>query len=192
MRVNVGVAMPRKVLERGHHTPVLQAADIGRSKPRYNIRILAERAGVDNRVARVVVAVSHRREVHVHAKGARFERRDPPGLHRKGFVTRGAERHGAGKSRGPANPETDAGLEVGRVEQRERRLGLQSIVSGCGRQRLARNTARIAAAEQDVRGGQPAGEEQKTANVLFTHERHEPVVAVTVVTEVGGAERRHE
>ena len=71
MRVDVGVAVPGKMLERGDHAGRLQAADVGRRERADLRRILAERARVDDRVARVVVDVDDRREVDVDADGAR-------------------------------------------------------------------------------------------------------------------------
>ena len=65
VRVGAGVAVAGKVLRRGEHPVVLEAAHLGRDEPADVGRVLAERAGVDDRVGGIVVDVGHRREREV-------------------------------------------------------------------------------------------------------------------------------
>ena len=75
MAVDVGVAVPGEMLERRDHPAVARAGDVGADQRGDARRILAVRADVDHRVARVVVHVGDRREVHLHAERARLDRR---------------------------------------------------------------------------------------------------------------------
>ena len=70
VRIDVGVAVAGKMLQRREHAGVLQPAHQAgdhRAGPR---GILAERSDVDHRVARVVVDVRDRGEIDVHAERA--------------------------------------------------------------------------------------------------------------------------
>ena len=69
---------PGKCLAVGEHPVVLQPAHLGGDQAAHLGRVLAERAGVDDRVGGVVVDVRHRREGEVHADRAALERGDPP------------------------------------------------------------------------------------------------------------------
>jgi hypothetical protein len=75
MRVLLGVAVSGKVLARSEHPVLLDAAHEGGAELRDELRILAEGPEADDRILRVVVDVEHRRERHVDAECAPFERR---------------------------------------------------------------------------------------------------------------------
>ena len=95
MRIHIGVAVPGKVFERCRHACRLQSANVGGRKTSDHGRILTIRSGVDDRVARIVVHVDDRREVHVNAEGARFLSGDASGFLRQLFVPGRAECHQA-------------------------------------------------------------------------------------------------
>ena len=84
--------------------------------------IFAERADVDHRVARVVVHVGHRREVHVHAEGAGLAARRCCAASRTSSGSPAAPKAMArGKRRAAVDAHADAVLEVGGDQQRHRR-----------------------------------------------------------------------
>ena len=192
VRVDVGVAVPGKVLEGGHHAARLQAAHPGRGEARHHRRVLAERARVDDRVAGVVVDVGDRREVDVHAEGPRLDRGDAPRLERQPLVARRPERHRPRERGAAAQAEPDPGLEVGRVQQRQGREGLKPVVDGRPRHRLSQRRPRVARVEQHVGGGVAPAEHQEPARVLLAHQGREPVELRAVGAEIGGPERRHD
>ncbi|VTR55430.1 Uncharacterised protein [Actinobacillus pleuropneumoniae] len=76
VRIDAGVAMPREMLGRSGHPFFL--ITLNRRSPELGngMGILAEGAHADNRVARIVVDVEARREVHVHAERTQFARPD--------------------------------------------------------------------------------------------------------------------
>ena len=133
MTVDVGVAVPGKMLERRDHPAVARAGDVGADQRRDPRRILPVRAGVDDRVARVVVDVRDRREVHVDAERARLDAGDPRLFADQAHVVAvgsrrdRAHRHLPWKLRRAGDAEADAGLEVGRVQQRHRGKRLQAV-----------------------------------------------------------------
>ena len=75
MRIDVGVAVSREVLERGHRAASREPAHPGRGEGADTRRIRAVRAGVDDRILRVVVDVGDGREVQVDAERAGFAAR---------------------------------------------------------------------------------------------------------------------
>ena len=145
MRVDVGVAVPGKVLQRRDHAAGLQAADVGAAEAADRRGILAVRPRVDHRIARVVVDVDDRREVDLDADRARLDRGDPAGLVGELLVAGGAERHVARKRRRPFEAEAGAGLEVGGIEQRIRRDRLQAVEQRRRRQRLPERDGAVVA-----------------------------------------------
>ena len=166
VRVDVGVAVAGKVLERGQHAAGVQAAHVGGRQLADRVRLLAEDARVDHRVARVVVDVGERREV-------RRARRSPAP---RCAVMRAASNASCsspaaptaicrGKTVAPAMPEADAGLEVGGVQQRQRRQRLQPVQDRRGRERLAENHGAVVRIEQHVGRALGAAEDVKAADV---------------------------
>ncbi len=118
--VDVGIAVSREVLDGRDHAAVARAGNV-RGDQRGNPRgVLAVRSRVDHRVARVVVDVRDRREVHLHAERARFDRRDPRFFtHQPHGVALGRDRahpHLPRERRRTEDAEADARLEVRRVE----------------------------------------------------------------------------
>ena len=68
MRVDVGVAVPGKMLQLASMPACCRPREKRRNHFAGPRRILAERADVDHRVARVDVDVGDRREIDVHAE----------------------------------------------------------------------------------------------------------------------------
>ena len=128
--VRAGVAVAGEVLGRGEHPVVLEAPHLGRHEPAHVGRILAERAGIDDRVGGIVVDVGHRREGQVHADGAALERGDAADVVGGAVAPGRAHAHIGGKQRPAVEPEAGPALEVRGDEQRERRALLQPVELG--------------------------------------------------------------
>ena len=74
MGVHVCVAVSREVLAHGEHTAVFQPFGIRHHLARHVLRVLAERAGVDDGILRIDVHIRHRRKVHLHTHLAALPR----------------------------------------------------------------------------------------------------------------------
>src|SRR2546422_11616522 len=93
VRIGLCIPMAGEVLERGEHTVLVQAPHVLRDQAGHRAWVLAEGAGIDNRVRGVVVDVGIRGEIDVDADG--------PALHGCGRADRvgvtgiagGADRH---------------------------------------------------------------------------------------------------
>ncbi len=93
MGIRLGVTVARVVLRRGQQPAGAGAPDEPDAQARHQLRVLAERARVDDRVLRVAVDVEHGRECQVHADRPRLETRDPAQLVSEPLIPDGAERH---------------------------------------------------------------------------------------------------
>jgi len=100
--VHVRVAMTGEVLDGGDHAGGLDASHGGAHQHGHPIRIGPERAGIDDRVVRVVVDVGHRREDQVDAHDPSFERGDPAHHERVLLPARRGHPH-IGRERGSAH-----------------------------------------------------------------------------------------
>ncbi len=119
MRIGFGVAVTGKVLQRGEHSAVVDTPDIGPHQRADGVRILAERARIDDRIQWIVVDIGIRSEIHVDADGAPLERSggsDRIGVVRVPGGAGGHDRREAGR---PDDAHRGAPLEVGRNEQRQ-------------------------------------------------------------------------
>ena len=141
MRIHVGVAVPGEVLRRGDRAADLRAAHERRREPRDPLRVLTERASVDDGVRRVVVDVHGRGEVDLNPDGARLLPDDLRDVVRILVPARGGDRHRARKDgcapcfeqvvREHAALETsESRLEVGRRQQRHARQPLHVVDLG--------------------------------------------------------------
>jgi hypothetical protein len=190
MRVDVGVAVPGKVLEGRGDAGGLQAADVGGGETADHLRVLAVRARVDDRVPRVVVHVDDGREVDVDADGARLLAGDAPGFLREALVTRGAERHQPRKRGRARKAEPEPRLEVARVQQRHLRDRLQPVDRRCRVERLAERDGAIRRVEQDRRRRLSRTEHVESADMLLVHRLRQRVELGGVGADVAGVERR--
>ena len=132
VRVDLGVAVPGKVLARGDDAVLLEAARDRNTEPRHQGGVLANRARRDDGILRVVVDVKHGPEHHVNAEGARLARRRASHLVGERAVARRAERHlqrkvgraaqvdFVGHEVRPARPEADPRLIVRAHQQGQR------------------------------------------------------------------------
>ena len=188
--VDVGVAVTGEMLERRNHATGGEAARIRHREGRDLRGILAEGAGVDHGIARVVVDVDDGREVDVNAHRPRFDGGDPAGLERQTLIAGGAEGHGARKRRGAGDTESGAGLEIGGDEQRQRRLRLQTIEQRRGGQGLPECHRAIGRIEQHRRRRLRPAKDVKATDVLVADEPRESIEGVAVRADVGGLERR--
>ena len=66
MRIDVRIAMPRKVLADRQHAAILQSGGIGDDFIRHPLRVFPERSAVDYGVIGIDVDVRHRGEVYLH------------------------------------------------------------------------------------------------------------------------------
>ena len=99
VRIDVRVAMPRKVLDAAGHTGAQRTAHPGAREPRDLGRVFAEAALGDDRVRRVVVDIEHRCEVPVEAQAlhcAAHGLADPFG---ECGIAAGTQRHRCGRLR---------------------------------------------------------------------------------------------
>ena len=151
VRVHVGVAVTGKMLQRREHAAGAQAADVRGRQPADRVRLLAERARVDDGIARVVVDVGDRREIDVHADRARLDRRDARASNASCSSPAAPTAICRGNTVAPAMRKPSARLEVAGVEQRQRRSVLQPVQQRRGRERLAENHRSVVVAEQHVR-----------------------------------------
>src|SRR5688572_1442448 len=85
--------MTGKMLPRGEHPVLLQAADEGRSQRRHELRVLAKGSRSDDRIVAVVVHIEHGRKCEVHSKRTAFDGSDPTLVIAKAAVARSPERH---------------------------------------------------------------------------------------------------
>ena len=127
VRVRIRVAVAREVFQRGEHPVVLQPAHIAAHEARDGLGVLPERAGVDDRIERVIVDVRVRGEIHVDADGAPLDCGDPADRVGVALVARRAGGHDVGKRRGTHDAHCGAPLEIGRNEQRQPGTALQRI-----------------------------------------------------------------
>ena len=141
VRVDVGVAVPGKVLRRRELAAVLRAANEERRESRDALRILAERSRVDDRVRRIVVHVDDRREVDVNADRSPLLRDRATDVVRVRVARRRGDRHRRREHRRaagleqivreqPALEPAEPGLEVRAHEQRHARAALQIVQLG--------------------------------------------------------------
>ena len=98
-------------------------------------RVLAERAGIDDRVGRIVVDVGHRREGEVHADRAALERGDPAHLIGRAVAPGGAHAHIGGNGVPPLRrrlvpPSRSDATSSGSGERCCSRLSLAAMSSG--------------------------------------------------------------
>ena len=93
-------------------------------------RVLAERAGVDDRVGGIVVDVGHRREGEMDADRAALERRDPADVVGGAVAPGGAHAHIGWEERAAVESDAGPALEVRGDEQRQLRALLQAVELG--------------------------------------------------------------
>src|SRR5947207_3387437 len=130
VRIGLCIPMAGEVLERGEHTVLVQAPHVRRDQAGHRARVLAEGAGIDNRVRGVVVDVGIRGEIDVDADG--------PALHGCGRADRvgitglagGADRHDVREGGRADDAHAGAPLEVGRYEERQPGPLLQRVELG--------------------------------------------------------------
>ena len=189
MRVDIGVAVPRKMLERGEHAGVLHAPHPAGHHGAHASGILAERSDVDHRVARVVVDVGHGAEVHVHAHGPALGAGDLPRFVGQPRIAGRAERHGPRELRRARNAHPRAPLEIGRGQERKRRHRLQPVEQRGQLHRLPEDDGRVRRVEHHLRHRLSAAEGDHAADVRLVNQLHQRVVRRRITTEVGGVER---
>ena len=146
-------------------------------------------------IARVVVDVGDRREIHLHPERARFNRRDPRFLaHQPQAVRSGnrPHRHLPRKAGRAEDAEADAGLEVGGVQQRHRRQRLQPVDEERRRKRLAENHRAVAGAQQHRRRQLRRAEHVEAADVVLAHQPRQHLEGVAVGAQEIRLERRHD
>ena len=115
------VAVPREVLGRRQHVIAgigMRAFDEGRHLRRHRLRVLAERADVENRVVGVDVHVGYRVIHPVHAQRPRLARRHLAFETRKLRIARRAESHRVRKHGGARHPHRGAAFEIAAHQQR--------------------------------------------------------------------------
>jgi hypothetical protein len=116
--------MPREVLRGGQHPVLLQSTDSGGHQHADELRIFTERAGIDDRIGRIVVDIGHRGECYVNAHGATFQRRHPSHLIGIPFRSGRGHAHIGGEGRASNQPEGAAAFQVGADQEREWRADL--------------------------------------------------------------------
>src|SRR5688572_21560289 len=124
MRVYAGISMTGKMLCRRDHAVGLETTDEGGTQTRRHVRIFTERAGVDDRVRRVVVDVQHRSVGDVNPECPSLHGRQPALLPCQDCITRCADCHlgrkhhcatqidGVWQEKASTGPETRPGLEI--------------------------------------------------------------------------------
>ena len=112
VRIDMGVAMAREMLDAAGHPLAQRAAHPGPGHARHQGRVLAEAALADDRVGRVVVDVQHRREVPVDAQVTQAARHRRADLLGQGLVADGAQRHRGRRLRQAGGPHDRAALLV--------------------------------------------------------------------------------
>ena len=173
--------------------PSLAPENVRADERRDPLRVLAVRTDVDHGVARVAVHIGNRREVHLHAKRARLERRDARLFtHQAQAVLARNRAHGhlPWKRRGAEDAKPDTGLEVGGVQQRHRRHRLQPIDQERGGKRLTQDDRSVVRVQQN--GGRRLGRSEyvKTADVILAHQLRQHVERVAVGAQEVRLERR--
>ena len=108
--------MAGEVLQRGEHAVVAQPLHIGLDEPRHRARVLAERAGIDDRVQGVVVEVGVGSEIDVDADGAALDRRGGRDGFRVPRVAARAHGHDLRERGGADDAHPGAPLQVRRDE----------------------------------------------------------------------------
>src|SRR5215213_8301416 len=117
MRIDGGVAVPRKVFCSCDHTCVLRASSERGGESRDVRRVFSIRAPVDTRVRGVVVDVDYGREDLVYTECACFACGDLALLLRVFRVTRLTDSHVPGKVDGIVKAHARAGFEIGGDQQ---------------------------------------------------------------------------
>ena len=106
------------------------AADLRRDQASDRLRVFAERAGIDDRVGRIVVDIGDRRKRQVDADRAAFERRDAAELVGIRVAPGGAHAHIGGKRRSAVQSNGGAGFEVRGHQQGQVGALLQPVELG--------------------------------------------------------------
>src|SRR6266571_5272540 len=159
VRVGVGIAVAREVLQGGQHAVVLQTTHVRPHQARDGTRILAERANVDDGIKRIVVDVGIGREIHVDADGAALPCGDAADRIRIALVTGRAGGHDHRECRRAHDAHRSAPFEVCRDEQRQLGAPLERVEFGgdvVGRADGDDDTAhleRVDPAGRDLEGG---------------------------------------
>ena len=190
MRIDVGVAVPGKMLQRREQAARLQPAHVGGGQPSHERGIFAVRARVDHRVARIVVDVHDGREVHLDADRARFDPGDASRFERELLVAGRAERHVARKLCGAAQPESGARLEIRGVEERQRRDRLEPVERRRRFERIAERDGAVGRIEQHGRRRFRAAENVEAAEMVLVDLPRERVELRGIRRHEVGAERR--
>ena len=183
---------PGKCFSVANHAARAQTVDEGRRHLADTLGILAERSGVDDRVARVVVHVGNGREVHMNANRPRLLGDDPARLLGQHRVARRAERHGPGKLRTAGDAHADAKLEIRRVEERHLRQRLQPVQRRRRGVRLPQRGAAVRRVQQHRRHWLARAEHQEAADVRRRHQRPEAIERIRVGRNERRLERRHQ
>ena len=128
--VALRVAVAGEVLQRRQHPVVTQAVDVGLHELRDRSGVFPKRAGVDDRVERVVVEIGVGGEVDVDADRPAFHRRGLPDRVGVLGVARRADRHERREDGGAHEPHPRAPLEIRRHQQRQPGAALQHVDLG--------------------------------------------------------------
>ena len=127
VRVRGGVAVPGKMFSGSQAAVFFHAAHEGCDEFGDALRIFAERARIDDRIAGIIVDVGNRRVNPVNADGAGFERGDFAHGVSVGRISAGRQRHRRGKRSAFVEPHGRAAFKIGANQQRQFGMGLQLI-----------------------------------------------------------------
>ena len=128
MGIGRSVAVSGIMLHRRQQAARVRALHESRGHAAHQLRVLAVRAHVDDRVGGVGVDVRHRREGPVHAERAAFAGGHLAREARVRLRARGPHRHGRGqRDHAPADAEVHAALHVGGDDQRHVGRGLERV-----------------------------------------------------------------
>ena len=119
MRIGGGVAVTRKMLDRGHHAGLVRAANISGDQFADLLGIFSEGTRVDDGIRGIRIDVGIRKEVPVNADGACLLTSDPAeslGI----FCFSGCTKsHGVRESRSAMQAHGDSSFEIGGKQQRQ-------------------------------------------------------------------------
>ena len=113
MRIDLGVAVSREMLQCREHAVLLQAVHVCLHQLRHGARVLAERADIDDRIERIVVDVGVGREVDVDPDGAAFDGGDAADRVGVALIAGRAGGHDHRKRRRADDAHPRAPLEIG-------------------------------------------------------------------------------
>ena len=121
VRIQIGIAVPRKMLRRRQSAVFFHATHKRRRQRAHALRIFAERANIDDGIGRIAVDVAYRRENPGHARRSRLQRRDL--AHRVCVFCAARRRHGhrLRKRRAFLQPHRRPALEIRPDQQRNPR-----------------------------------------------------------------------